>query len=369
MKTKAAVLYQAHKPLVVEELELDEPKADEVLVKIAYTGLCHSDLHAMDDELPVGLPMVLGHEGSGVVEAVGANVTRIKPGDHVVLTFIPSCGHCRWCVSGMAHLCDLGANITVGPQLDGTYRLHNSDGQDVGQMCMVSTFSQYTVVNQDSVCVIDKNYPLDVACLVGCGVATGVGAVNNRAKVTPGSSVLVIGIGGIGINAVQGAKLANATTIIAADTVQKKLDWAMEFGATHTIDASKEDVVNKVMEITNGVGVDYAFEAIATPATIGQAFNACSKGGTAVVIGLTPAADDSIPISPLILTIYQKAILGTLYGSTNPQTEIPLLLNMHAHGQLKLNELITHVYTLDEINQGYDDLRAGKNLRGIIKMS
>lgn len=369
MKTKAAVLYQPSTPLVVEELELDEPKAGEVLVKIAYTGLCHSDLHVIDNEMPAGLPTVLGHEGAGVVEAVGPGVTRIKPGDHVVLTFIPSCGRCKWCVSGMAQLCDLGQYILQGPQIDGTYRLHNADGQDIGQMLLVGTFSQYTVVNQDSVCIIDKSYPLDVACLVSCGVATGVGAVNNRAKVTPGSSVLVIGIGGVGINAVQGAKLASATTIIAVDTVQKKLDWAMEFGATHTIDASKDDVVMKVMEITNGVGVDFAFEVIGTPDTIGQAFNATSKGGTTVVVGMTSFMENSIPVNPFILASYQKAILGTLYGSTNPQTEIPLLLNMHAHGQLKLDELITHVYTLDEINQGYDDLRAGKNLRGVVKMS
>ena len=185
MKTKAAVFYDASQPLKVEELTLDEPKAGEVRVKMAYAGLCHSDLHVMDDELPVGMtPMALGHEGSGVVDAVGPGVTRVKAGDHVVLTFIPSCGKCRWCVSGMTQLCDLGAGILAGPQMDGTYRMHNEGGQDVGQMCIISTFSEYTVVNQDSVCKIDDSYSLDVACLVGCGVATGFGAVVNRAQVT-----------------------------------------------------------------------------------------------------------------------------------------------------------------------------------------
>lgn len=368
MKSKTAVIYKPNEPLVVEELEVDEPKAGEVRVKMAYAGLCHSDLHVMDGDLPVGMmPMALGHEGAGVVESVGPGVTRIKPGDHVVLTFIPSCGKCRWCVSGMTNMCDLGAGILQGPQMDGTYRLHNKNGQDVGQMCMISTFSEYTIANQDSVCVIDKSYPLDVACLVGCGVATGFGAAVNRAKVTPGSSVLVIGVGGIGMNAVQGAKASSASIIIAADVNDKKLEWAKEFGATHTINASKEDVVMRAREITNGVGVDFAFEAIATPPTIGQAFAATAKCGTVVVIGLTPATAETIPISPLNLVLLQQSIMGTLYGSSNPQYEIPKLLGLHQHGQIKLNELITHTYKLDEVNEGYADLLAGKNLRGIIK--
>lgn len=370
MKTKAAVFYEANKPLVVEELTLDEPKTGEVRVKMAYAGLCHSDLHVMDDELPVGMtPMALGHEGAGIVDAVGPGVTRIKPGDHVVLTFIPSCGKCRWCVSGMTQLCDLGAGILAGPQVDGTYRMHNKEGQDVGQICIISTFSEYTVVNQDSVCVIDPSYPLDVACLVGCGVATGFGAAVNRARVTPGSSVLVIGVGGIGMNAIQGAKASNASTIIAADLVDWKLEKSKEFGATHTINPEKEDLVAKVMEITHGMGVDFAFEAIATPATIGQAFAATGKGGTTVVIGLTPANAETIPISPLMLVLYQKALLGTLYGTSNAQYEIPKLLSLYQHGQIKLKELITKTYTLDQVNEGYNDLRAGKNIRGVIKFA
>ena len=368
MKTKAAVFYDSSQPLKVEELTLDEPKTGEVRVKMAFAGLCHSDLHIMDDELPIGMtPMALGHEGAGIVDAVGPGVTRVKAGDHVVLTFIPSCGKCRWCVSGMTQLCDLGAGILAGPQMDGTYRMHNEGGQDVGQMCIISTFSEYTVVNQDSVCLIDDSYPLDVACLVGCGVATGFGAVVNRAKVTPGSSVLVIGIGGIGMNAIQGAKASNASIIIAADILDNKLEWSKEFGATHTINSEKEDLLAKVMEITHGLGVDFSFEAISTPPTIGQAFAATGKGGTTVVIGLTPANAETIPISPLMLVLYQKSILGTLYGTSNPQYEIPKLLNMYSHGQIKLKELITNTYTLDQVNEGYADLKAGKNIRGVIK--
>jgi S-(hydroxymethyl)glutathione dehydrogenase/alcohol dehydrogenase len=266
----------------------------------------------------------------------------------------------------MAQLCDLGAGILAGPQLDGTYRFHDKDGQDIGQMCIISTFSEYTVVNQDSVCLIDNSYPLDKACLVGCGVATGYGAVTNRAKVTPGSTVLVVGVGGIGMNAIQGAAAANASMVIAADVFDHKLEWAKEFGATHTINAKKDDLVSKVMEMTNGQGVDFSFEAIGTPETVGQAFAATGKGGTTVAIGVNPAAAETIPISPFMLTLYQKSLMGTLYGTSNPQTEIPKLLNLYKVGKLKLDQLITKTYKLDDVNEAYADMIAGKNIRGVI---
>lgn len=367
MKTRAAVSYEPGKPLVIEELEIDEPKAGEVRVKIAAVGLCHSDYHVMAGDRPVGMrPMVLGHEAAGVVESVGPGVTRIRPGDHVVLMFIPSCGKCRWCVSGMTHSCVLAANIAKGPQLDGTYRLRNKAGQDVGQFCMIGGFSEYAVVNQDSVCVIDRHYPLDVACLVGCGVVGGFNAAVNRAKVTPGSSVLVIGVGGVGMNVVQGARVAGASTIIAADIVDQKLEWSKEFGATHTIHCDKEDIVTRVMEITDGTGVDFAFEAISSPETIGQAFAAAAKLGVVVVIGLTPAVVESLPISPLSLVLSQKTLMGTLYGTSNAPVEIPKLLHLYEHGQIKLDELATRTYTLDQINQGYEDMLAGRNIRGVL---
>jgi len=366
MKTKAAILYAPGETIRVEEVELDEPKHLEVRVKMAAAGICHSDWHLVTGDMPAGLPMALGHEGAGVVESVGAGVTKVKPGDHVVLTFIPSCGQCRWCINGMAQLCDLGALILAGPQVDGTYRFHSKDGQDIGQMCVISTFAEYTVAHQDSVCKIDNSYPLDKACLVGCGVATGYGAVTNRAKVTPGSTVLVLGVGGIGINAVQGAVASSASMIIAADIYDNKLEWARQFGATHTINTQKDDLVSKVFEMTEGVGVDFSFEAIGTPATVGQAFAATGKGGVTVAIGVNPAAAETIPISPFVLTLYQKSLLGTLYGTTNPQTEIPKLLNMYKVGKLKLDELITKTYKLEEVNEAYADMIAGKNLRGVI---
>ncbi|MBI5034365.1 MAG: Zn-dependent alcohol dehydrogenase [Chloroflexi bacterium] len=368
MKTRAAVIYAPKESIRVEELELDEPKAGEVRVKMSAVGLCHSDYHVVAGNRPVGMmPMALGHEGAGIVQAVGAGVTRIKPGDHVVLMFIPSCGKCRWCLSGHSHACAEQVGLAKGPQRDGTYRLHDQAGQSVGQFCMLGAFSEYVVAHQDSVCVIDKDYAFETACLVGCGVVGGFGAAVHRAKVTPGSSVLVLGIGGVGMNIVQGARASGAATIIVADIVDQKLEWASGFGATHGINPNKTDLVAKVMEITNGAGVDFAFEAISGPTTIAQAFAATGKLGTIVVAGLTPSSVESFPISPLSLVLTQKTLMGTLYGASNPLIEIPRLLDLHRRGQLKLKELVTRTYPLEEINQGYADMMEGKNIRGVIR--
>ena len=369
MKTRAAVIYTPKEPIRVEELELDEPKVGEVRVKMSAVGLCRSDHHVAVGNRSVGMmPMALGHEGAGIVEKVGEGVTRCKPGDHVVLMYIPACGKCRWCLAGHSHACVEQVGLAKGPQRDGTYRLRNQASQAVGQFCMLGAFSERVVAHEDSVCVIDQDYPLEVACLVGCGVAGGFGAAVHRAKVTPGSRVLVLGVGGVGMNVIQGAVAAGATTIIAADVFDQKLAWAKEFGATHTIHSGKEDVVAQAMQITGGAGVDFAFEVISSPATIAQAFAATAKLGTVVVIGLTPAAiDDSLPISPLQLVLAQKTLMGTLYGGGNQRVEIPRLLDLYRRGRLKLNELVTQTYSLDEINQGYADMVAGRNIRGVIK--
>ncbi|MBW2611015.1 MAG: Zn-dependent alcohol dehydrogenase [Deltaproteobacteria bacterium] len=368
MKTKAAVSFETGKPMLVEELELDEPKTDDVLIKMSAVGLCHSDYHAQVGNRPVGMrPMVLGHEGAGVVVRVGDGVDNIFPGDHVVLMFLPSCGKCPWCLAGNTHACDLGPTIAKGPQPDGGYRMHTKNGLDVGQFCLLGAFSEYTVVHKQSVCVIDKDIPLEAACLVGCGVVGGFGAAVNRARIRPGSSVLIIGTGGIGTNIIQGAASVSATTIIAADRFDHKLEWSRSFGATHTINVDKENLVERVMEITDNRGVDYAFEAISRPETIAMAFDATAKLGKVVVVGLTPSTFDSLPISPLSLVLTQKTLMGSLYGTSNARIEIPKLLYMYKKGQIKLDELITNTYSLNEINQGYDDLMAGKNIRGIVK--
>ena len=353
MKTTAAVFYEPNKPLVIEELEIDEPKAGEVRVKMKAVGLCRSDHNVMVGTRPVGMtPMVLGHEGAGVVEAVGPGVSRIKPGDHVVLMFIPTCGRCSNCVSGRTHSCVLSAKIAAGPQPDGTYRLHNNTGQAVGQFCLVGAFSEYAIVHENSVCVVEPEYPFNAAV--------------SRAKVTPGSSVLVIGVGGIGMNVVQGARVAGAGIIIAVDIFDHKLVWATTFGATHTINGEQANVVDRVLEITGGLGVDFAFEAISHPHTIAQAYEATARLGTVVVVGLTPAHFDSLPISPLSLVLTQKTLMGTLYGTSNALVEIPKLLRMYQQGQLKLDELVSKTYRLDQINQGYADMEAGRNIRGVV---
>ncbi|MBF0277341.1 MAG: Zn-dependent alcohol dehydrogenase [SAR324 cluster bacterium] len=368
MKTRAAVSYEEGHPLVIETLDLDEPKTNEVCVKMSAVGLCHSDYHALAGNRPVGMrPMVLGHEGAGIVTKVGHGVTDIRPGDHVVLMFIPSCGKCRWCLAGDTHACALGPSIAKGPQPDGSFRMHKQNGQNVGQFCLLGAFSELTVVHQQSVCVIGKNYPFEAACLVGCGVVGGFGAAVNRAHVRPGSSVLVIGIGGIGSNIIQGAASVNASMIVAADQFDQKLEWSRSFGATHTINIEKENLLEKVMEITDGVGVDFAFEAISHPETIGLAFEAAAKMGKVVVVGLTPSHFETLPISPLKLVLTQKTLMGSIYGTSNARIEIPKLLSMYEHGQIKLDELVTRTYSLDEINQGYEDLLAGKNIRGIVK--
>lgn len=366
MKTRAATLHGVNQPFLIEELDLDEPKEHEVLVHLAATGLCHSDWHFVTGDIPCPFPVVAGHEGAGVVERVGPNVTQVAPGDHVVLSFIPACGVCRWCTQGMANLCDLGAGMLSGRQLDGTYRLHKA-GVPYRQSGRISTFSEWTVVPEISCVKIARDLPLDRACLTGCGVATGFGAAVHRAQVTAGSTVVVIGCGGIGMNAIQGAALCGAARVIAVDVVDFKLEQARKFGATHTINSRREDVTQRVLELTEGVGADYTLEAIGTPVTLGQAFDCARKGGTTVAIGVSPSTTERIPINPFNLVLFQKALLGTVYGSGAPRREIPRLLDLYRAGRLKLDELITRTYRLEQINEGYADMLAGKNVRGVIR--
>jgi NDMA-dependent alcohol dehydrogenase len=367
MDILAALFRDVGAPVSVERIKLDPPASTEILVRVAAVGLCRTDYHVMRGERRVAMrPMVLGHEAAGVVEEVGAAVSGAKPGDHVVLTFIPGCGTCRWCRRGLHHFCAEGPRITQGPQLDGTYRRRDRNGADVGAFCMVGGFAERTVVDQASVVVIDKDIPLDLASLVACGVPAGVGAVRHRAQVKPGQSVLVVGCGGDGMNVVQGAVLNGATKIIAADVVQAKIDWAREFGATHGLIAQGDHLTRAVLELTDGVGVDHAFVCINPPETLLPAFRATAKGGNVVITALTPDSVSEIKIPPLGLLVTQKAIMGAVYGFASPRVQIPELLMLYRQGTLKLRELITRTYRLDEINRGYADLDAGKNLRGVV---
>ena len=367
MESRAAVFREVGAPVSIERITLDSPGPTELLVRIAAVGLCRTDYHVMRGERRVAMrPMVLGHEAAGVVERIGDAVGGIKTGDHVILTFIPACGKCHWCRKGLHHLCAEGPRITQGPQLDGTYRRRDRDGHAVGAFCMIGAFAERTVVDQASVIVIDRDIPFDLASLVACGVPAGIGAARQRARVQPGESVLVVGCGGDGMNVVQGARLCGAAKIIAADIVPAKLEWAREFGATHGVNAQGEALTRAVLELTDGIGVDHAFVCIDPPATLLPAFRATTKGGNVVVTALTPDSVKEIKIPPLELFVTQKAIMGAVYGFVSPRLQIPELLALYRNGTLKLRELISQTYRLDEINRGYADLDAGKNLRGVV---
>jgi alcohol dehydrogenase/S-(hydroxymethyl)glutathione dehydrogenase/alcohol dehydrogenase len=368
MFCKAALFREIGAPLSIERIEIDPPRPSEVLVRIAAVGLCRTDYHVMRGERRVAMtPMVLGHEAAGIVQEVGAEVAGISRGDHVVLTFIPGCGRCRWCAKGLHHLCAEGPRITQGPQLDGSYRRRDAQGRDTGAFCMIGAFAEYAVVDQASVVAIERDIPLDLASLVACGVAAGVGAARNRARVQAGDSVLVVGCGGDGMNVVQGARLAGAATIIAADTAPLKRTLARDFGATHVTGAEGTALTQAVHEITGGIGVDHAFVCIDPQATLLPAFRSTAKAGNVVITALTPDTVTTTPVPPLELLVTQKAVMGAIYGFQSPRVQIPELLSLYRNGALKLAELVTRSYRLDEINQGYADLDAGRNLRGVLR--
>ena len=364
MKTRAAVMYEHNEPVVVEELELDEPKANEVLVRTAASGVCHSDLSVVTGAIYYDAAVALGHEGAGVIERVGAEVTGFQPGDHVILSFVSYCGSCRLCQMEKVCLCE-SYDVPRGFQLDGTYRLHNGSGDGILQMARIATMSEYMVVPQQNLVKIGKNYALEKAALVGCGVTTGVGAVLNTAKVEPGSTVAVIGTGGVGLNAIQGAVLAQAEQIIAVDIAEKKLDFAKSFGATDVVNAATCDPVEAVHELTDGLGVDYAFEVIGNPKTIVQAYRMVRAAGMAVIVGMAHhEMDVSIPAQHLVST--ERQLIGSFYGSCHPRVDMPKLLKLYTEGKLKLDELITRHYRLEQINEAFADMEAGENARGII---
>jgi NDMA-dependent alcohol dehydrogenase len=366
MKTKAAVLWNYGEPWSVEEVDLDPPKAGEVLIRLEHAGLCHSDDHLVTGDMPAMLPIVGGHEGAGVIEAIGPEVTSVAVGDHVVPMFMPACGQCRWCASGRSNLCDVGAHLMMGTGIDGTSRVH-ARGKDVFQICFLGTFSPYAVMSERSVVKIHPWIPLDVAALVGCGVTTGYGSAVNTAKVQPGETVVVVGVGGVGANAVQGARIAGAEMIIAVDPVEFKRDKAKLWGATHTA-ATVEEANALVKELTWGVMADAAIYTVgvAKGEDVADLLALVSKGGRVVMTAVGNMADTDVKMSLFDLTIFQKELRGSLFGAANGRAEIPKLLRLHASGQLHLDELITKRYTLDEVNDGYRDMHSGQNIRGLI---
>jgi alcohol dehydrogenase (nicotinoprotein) len=369
VKTKAAVIVDAGKPIEIEELDLDGPRESEVLVRFTHAGLCHSDLHVMTGDIPARLPIVGGHEGAGVVEEVGPGVSRVKPGDHVVCSFIPSCGVCRWCATGQQAICDWGATILEGCLPGSRFPRTGSRGE-YGGLCMLGTFSQYSTVHQNSVVKIDDHVPLDKAVLVGCGVTTGWGSAVYAADVAPGETVVVYGIGGVGSSALQGAAFAGARHIIAVDPVEYKRTRAPEFGATHAV-ATNDDALALAQELTHGVGADKAILTVGVikEPEITAAFNTIRKGGTMVITGTGSLSELTIQLPSTILTLFRKTVRGTVFGDANPTYDIPKLIGLYEDGRLKLDELITRTYSLEQVNQGYEDLEAGLNIRGVVDLS
>ena len=361
-KAKAVLCREHNQPVVVEQISLDAPKRGEVCVKLGACGVCHSDLSAITGTIALPLPLVLGHEGAGVVEEVGEGVTDLAPGDHVVFSFIYMCGKCRFCVAGRPVLClEQGKALTT--PLEGTSRARDAKGAALGIFSGCGSMAQYATVSAENLIRIDPKIPLDCAALVGCGVTTGVGAVFNTAKVEPGSSVAVFGCGGVGLSAIQGAAIAGARRIIAIDTLAPKLEMAKKFGATDSI-LFKDDPVKELKKLTGG-GPDYAFECVGSGELAATAYRAIRRGGLAVVVGVAKPSD-STAIRTMTLPFEEKTITGSYFGSCVPRVDFPRLLSLYLAGRLKLEELITRRYSIDEAPQAFADLQTGKNARGVI---
>jgi len=356
---KAAVCYEFGKPLVIEDVEIDPPQKGEVKVRVAATAVCHSDIHIIKGELAGRLPLVAGHESSGVVEEVGENVTLVKPGDTVVVSLLRSCGRCLRCTTGAPHLCE-----AVWP-LDTESRLHNKRGDRLEHGARVGSFAEYVIVDESQVVQVPSEMPMDRMALLACGVITGFGAVVNTAQVKPLSSVVVVGIGGVGLNAVQGAVFSGANPIIAVDMLNNKLQAARAFGATHTIDASHEDAAAVVRGLTSGRGADYVFVTVGSIAAITQGFSMSGSRGTTIIVGVPPLTE-VVSLPPFMLTFFERTVTGSFMGSTRLTVEVPRLVDLYQAGHLKLDELITGRYTLEQINEAIESVEKGEALRNVI---
>ncbi|HEY5899974.1 MAG TPA: Zn-dependent alcohol dehydrogenase [Burkholderiales bacterium] len=363
-KAKAVVCREHNKPVTVEELSFDSPKRGEVMVRLNACGVCHSDLSAITGTIALPLPLVLGHEGAGVVEEVGEGVTDFAKGDHVIFSFVYMCGKCRFCLSGRPVLClDQGKALTT--PLEGAPRVHDASGKALNIFSGCGAMAEYATVSAENLIRIDPKIPLEVAALVGCGVTTGVGAVFNTAKVVPGSSVAVFGCGGVGLSVIQGARIAGADRIIAIDTLEAKLAMAKQFGATDTILGKPGEDPTKALKKLTGGGPDYAFECVGSGELAASAYKAIRRGGLAVVVGVAKPSD-STSIRSMTLVFEEKTITGSYFGSCVPRIDFPRMLALYLKGELKLEELITRRYRIDEAAQAFADLESGRNARGVI---
>ena len=364
MRIKAALTREVNQ-LTVEEVELDPPKDTEVLVRMKAAGVCHSDLHTYRGELRATPPLVLGHEGAGVVEAVGNRVSRVKKGDRVTINWLPACEACPTCLNGRYNLCERLAGTTFKALLlDGTTRLTTTDRVPLKHMLGAATMAEYAVVDEAGVVPVLDDVPFEVAAVIGCAVATGVGAVINTARAKPGLPAAVIGCGGIGLSAIQGCKLAGLNPIVAVDVMDSKLEFARGLGATHTVNAAEDDAVKTLRKLTRG-GPEYVFDSVGSATTVSQALQAARPGGTATIIGLHAAKID-VPISAAMLVLQNKRLLGSFVGSIRPRLDLPALMQLYLAGKLALDDLITKRYPLEQLPQAFDDMEAGKVARGVL---
>jgi len=347
----------------VEEVELAAPKAGEVKVKMVAAGVCHSDLSVINGTIPAKFPFIIGHEGAGIVDEVGDGVTNVKPGDHVILSFVPFCQDCYFCDNGQPYLCEAANKVNMGCQLDGTTRT-TKGGEDVQVMNGLGCMAESVVCPSISVVPIDDDIPMEIGALVGCGVTTGVGAALNAAKVQPGTSVAVIGCGGVGLSTIQGAKVAGAKTIIAIDLSPEKLELAKSFGATHGLIAD-DDLFGNVKGLTEGRGVDYGFEVIGFSKTMELAYNMTRNGGVTTLVGIGKHKD-RMSFSALAFPVKAKKLCGCMYGDSNPPEDFPRMLDLYKKGELELDKMITKTYNIDEAPEAFRALEAGENARGVI---
>ena len=367
MTTRAAVLHQPGTDWEITELDLDEPKDYEVLIRYKAAGLCHSDEHIRaEGGSHIRMPLVGGHEGAGIVEAVGPGVTRVKPGDHVVTSYIPACGRCRYCSTGHQNLCDRGLYAGVGCLQDETFRFHRN-GEDYGGFCALGTFSDHTVVSEYSCVRIDDDIPFEVACLVGCGVTTGWCSAVRAGDTRPGETVVIMGVGGVGINAVQGAAYAGARDVVAIDPNPFKLDAAKRLGATHAF-SDADEAREALIPLTRGQMADLCVVTVGVlePEITEAAVSLIGKAGRVILTSVSRADVHTVSLTGSPLVGWHKRIQGSLAGGANPIYEMPNLLGLYRSGHLKLDEIITARYSLEQVNEGYRDLLAGKNLRGVI---
>ena len=366
MKTRAAVAFEEKKPLEIVEVDLEGPKQGEVLVEIMATGICHTDAYTLDGFDSEGLfPCILGHEGAGIVREVGPGVTSVKPDDHVIPLYIPECGVCKMCTSGKTNLCEaLRATQGKGVMPDGTSRF-SYKGEMIHHYMGCSTFSNFTVLPEIAVAKIDPKAPFDKACYVGCGVTTGVGAVLNTAKVEEGSSVVVFGLGGIGLNVIQGAKLAGARQIVGIDVNDDKEEWGRRFGMTDFLNPKKEEDLGTAIYKLTGGGADYSFDATGNVEVMRQALECCHKGwGTSVIIGVAPAGAE-IATRPFQL-VTGRTWKGTAFGGAKGRSDVPEIVDWYMKGKIEIDPMITHILSLDEINKGFDLMHEGKSIRSVV---